>query len=235
MALFRRWFRYREKVPPMSMIGFPLLLIPLAIVNILVFLMPGVSLTAPVTALPLPSGVSWTFTLSDILLTLGMLLLIFEMAKAARLGAKYFTDHLLSLLVLIGAAAEFVLLPQFGTSTFFLLTVLALVDFIGSIAVRARRPRAVVREPATVIVPAPAPAPMPEPVAPARPTVITPVAPVEPPPVVTMAPSVEHHAEAGPEVTTLREGGHSPNLQHEDIVAPSPPVEPRDSEIIPRR
>lgn len=127
----------------MQMIGFPLLLIPLAIYNIIVFLMPGVAFSAPVTILKLMSGVGWTVTFSDALLALGMLLLIFEVVKAARPGAKYFTDHLLSFLVFAGAAAEFVMLPAFATSTFFLLTVLALVDFLASVAIRTRRPRPV--------------------------------------------------------------------------------------------
>jgi hypothetical protein len=120
-------------------IGFPLLLIPLAIYNIIVFLMPGVSLAEPVLKLTLMSGAEWPVTLSDILLALGMLLLLFEVIKGARPGAKYLTDHLLSLIVFGAAAAEFVLLPQFGTSTFFLLTMLALVDFLSGIALRTRR------------------------------------------------------------------------------------------------
>lgn len=123
----------------MSMIGFPLLLIPLAIYNIVVFLMQGVSFDAPLLALKLMSGKTWTATFSDGLLALGALLLMLEVIKAAKPGAKYFTDHFLSLLVFASAAAEFVLLPQFATSTFFLLTVLALVDFLASLAIRARR------------------------------------------------------------------------------------------------
>ena len=123
----------------MSMIGFPLLLIPLAICNIIVFLMPGVSFTAPLLTLTLMSRVAWPVTLSDALIALGILLLLFEVIKGARPGAKYFMDHLLSLLVFAGAAAEFVMLPQFGTSTYFLLTMLALVDFFSGIALRARR------------------------------------------------------------------------------------------------
>jgi hypothetical protein len=67
------------------------------------------------------------------------LLLLFEVIKGARPGAKYLTDHLLSLVVLCGAAAEFAMLPQFGTSTYFLLTALALADFLSGIALRARR------------------------------------------------------------------------------------------------
>jgi hypothetical protein len=123
----------------MSMVGFPLLLIPLAIFNIIVFLMPGVSLAEPVVKLTLMSGTEWPVSLSDILLALGILLLLLEVIKGARPGAKYLTDHLLSLLVFGGAAAEFVLWPRFGTSTFFLLALLALVDFLSGIALRTRR------------------------------------------------------------------------------------------------
>ena len=78
-------------------------------------------------------------TLSDVLLTLGILLLLAEVIKGARPGAKYLTDHLLSLIVFGAAAAEFVMWPKFGTSTYFLMTALALVDFFSGLALRTRR------------------------------------------------------------------------------------------------
>jgi hypothetical protein len=121
------------------MVGFPLLLIPLAIYNIIVFLMPSVSFTDPLVKLALMSGAEWTVTLSDVLLTLAILLLLAEVIKGARPGAKYLTDHLLSLIVFGAAAADFVLWQKFGTSTYFLLTALALVDFISGLALRTRR------------------------------------------------------------------------------------------------
>src|SRR2546429_2974846 len=121
------------------MVGFPLLLIPLAIYNIIVFLMPTVSFTDQLVKLTLMSGAEWPVTLSDVLLTLGVLLLLSEVIKGARPGAKYLTDHLLSLIVFGAAAAEFVLWPKFGTSTYFLLTALALVDFLSGLALRTRR------------------------------------------------------------------------------------------------
>ena len=116
------------------MVGFPLLLIPLAIYNIIVFLMPGVSFTDPLVTLTLMSGAEWTVTLSDVLLTLAILLLLAEVIKGARPGAKYLTDHLLSLILFGAAAAEFVLWPKFGTSTYFLMTALSLVDFLSGLA-----------------------------------------------------------------------------------------------------
>jgi len=123
----------------MSMVGFPLLLIPLAIYNIIVFLMPGVSLAEPIVKLTLVSGAEWPLTLSDMLLALGIVLLLFEVIKGARPGAKYLTDHLLSLIIFGGAVAEFLLWPRFANSTYFLLALLALVDFLSGIALRARR------------------------------------------------------------------------------------------------
>jgi hypothetical protein len=125
---------------PMSMIGFPLLLIPLAICNIIVFLMPGVLLTEPVFTLALVSGVALPVTLGDVLLALGIVLLLLEIIKSSRAGGKYLTDHVLALVVFGAAAAEFVMLPQFGSSTYFMLTLLALVDFLSGIALRTRRP-----------------------------------------------------------------------------------------------
>lgn len=121
------------------MIGFPLLLIPLAIYNIIAFLMRDVSFDRPILQLPLMSGDDWPIALRDILLVLAIVLLLFEVIKGARPGARYLTDHFLSALVFAAAAAEFVLLPRFGTSTFFLLTVLALVEFFSGIALRTRR------------------------------------------------------------------------------------------------
>jgi hypothetical protein len=166
------------------MVGFPLLLIPLAIYNIIVFLMPDVSFTDPLVKVMLVSGAEWTVTLSDILLTLAIFLLLAEVIKGARPGAKYLTDHLLSLIVFGAAAAEFVMWPKFATSTYFLMTALSLVDFISGLALRTRR-RAVVAAPVParpakaektaaekveaekVEPPAPEPQPVPAPVKPA--------------------------------------------------------------------
>jgi hypothetical protein len=126
----------------MSMVGFPLLLIPLAIYNIIVFLMPGVSFAEPLVTVPLMSGAPWPVTLSDGLLALGILMLLLEVMKGARPGAKYLTDHLLSLIVFGGAIAEFLLWPRFASSTYFLLALLALVDFLSGVALRVQRPPA---------------------------------------------------------------------------------------------
>ena len=121
------------------MVGFPLLLIPLAVYNIIVFLMPTVSLSEPVLRLTLMSGAEWPIALGDFLLAFAALMLLCEVIKGARPGAKYLTDHLLSLIVFGAAAAEFLLWPKFGTSLYFLLTLFALVDFLAGVSLRRRR------------------------------------------------------------------------------------------------
>src|SRR3954463_14826370 len=193
------------------MVAFPLLLIPLAICNIIIFLMPSVSFSATLVTVPLPSGVGWAVTLSDGLLALGVLMLLFEVMKGARPGAKYLTDHMLSLIVFGGTAAEFVLLPQFGTSTFFLLTLLALVDFLSGIALHSRR-RRLVASPAKVAPSRKAPAPRDE---------GAPVpAPVEP--VDRVEPDATHAGahEPSPEI-------QSPGIQPGSGTQPSPDHPPR--------
>ena len=138
------------------MVGFPLLLIPLAIYNIIVFLMPSVSLTETLVKVPvMTSGAEWPVTMGAILIALGILMLLLEVIKGARPGAKFLTDHLLSLIVFGAALAEFLLWPRFANSTYFLLTLLALVDFLTSIALRVRRSPAVAAAPRAVR-PAPA-------------------------------------------------------------------------------
>ena len=209
------------------MVGFPLLLIPLAIYNIIVFLMPDVSFTDPLVKLTLMSGAEWTVTLSDVLLTLAILLLLAEVIKGARPGAKYLTDHLLSLIVFGAAAAEFVLWPKFGTSTYFLLTALSLVDFLSGLALRTRR-RAV------AVAAAPAPAPPPKAAAkveaPAEPQIepapVAAPAPAAPsvPPAASVAESVlKDHPEPKPVQPAVAPEAAAPKTPSPEI--PSPEVQ----------
>jgi hypothetical protein len=208
----------------MSMVGFPLLLIPLAVYNIIAFLMRDVSFVEPIVHLKLMSGIDWPISLSDMLLALGIFLLLLEVIKGARPGAKYLTDHLLSLVVFGGAAAEFVLLPQFGTSTYFMLTLLALVDFLSGIALRARRGAQVAsgpvvsrrdaRQPAVAPVSEPQFDPAPAPAVPAAASVAESVLLDHPQPKIVQ-PAVTP-GEASPQVL-------SPELQPHNA---SPPPEP---------
>jgi hypothetical protein len=122
----------------MFLIGFPLLIIPFAIYNIVAFLMPGVSWTGTVITVHLVSGADWAMSGSDILITLAILLLFGEFLKA-RFAGRSFVDHGLSLILFLGMVAEFVLVRNVAAGTFFVLLVISFVDVIGGFTMSRRR------------------------------------------------------------------------------------------------
>jgi hypothetical protein len=122
----------------MYLIGFPLLVIPFAIYNMIAFLLPGIAWTDTVASIHLISGQDWLLTAEDILLTLSILLLGIEVVKATRVGARGIIDHVLSLLLFILMLVEFLLVARAGTSTFFILMVISLVDAVGGFIITAR-------------------------------------------------------------------------------------------------
>jgi hypothetical protein len=122
----------------MSLIGFPLLLIPFAIYNIIAFLMPGVSWTGTLTSVHMVSGGDWTMSAGDILVTLAILLLTGEVLKSTRIGIRTVVDHALSLVLFLVLLVEFLLVKQAATGTFFLLVVISFVDVLGGFAVTLR-------------------------------------------------------------------------------------------------
>ncbi len=122
----------------MSLIGFPLLLIPFAIYNIIAFLMPGVSWTAALTSVHVVSGGDWTMSAGDMLVTLAVLLQTGEVLKSTRIGIRTVVDHALSLVLFLAMLVEFLLVKQAATGTFFLLLVIGFVDVLGGFAVTLR-------------------------------------------------------------------------------------------------
>ncbi|MBV9348406.1 MAG: hypothetical protein JOZ70_04180 [Pseudolabrys sp.] len=122
----------------MGLFGFPLLLIPFAIYNIVAFLMPGVSWSAPILHVNLASGGEWTMSPGEMLVALATLMLFFETLKATRVGIRTVVDHALSLLLFVGMLIEFILVRQAASSTFFLLLVVSIIDVLGGFAVTLR-------------------------------------------------------------------------------------------------
>ena len=122
----------------MFILGFPLLLVPFAIYNIIAFLMPGVSWTGVFITIHMMSGADWTLSSSDLLITLAILMLFGEVMKATRIGIRTVVDHALSLLLFLGMLVEFLLVKQAATGTFFLLLVVSFIDVLGGFAVTLR-------------------------------------------------------------------------------------------------
>jgi hypothetical protein len=122
----------------MFALGFPLLLIPFAIYNIMAFLMPGVAWTAPVTTVHMMSGQDWVLTWEDLLIAFAILLLWVEIIKSTRIGMRSVMDHILAMGLFIAMLVEFLLVGRAGTSTFFLLMMISLVDVLAGFIVGMR-------------------------------------------------------------------------------------------------
>jgi hypothetical protein len=85
----------------MFMLGFPLLVIPFAIYNIIAFLIPGVTWTGVVSTVHMVSGADWTMSAGDMLVTLAIVLLCGEVIKSTRIGFRTVVAHALSLILFL--------------------------------------------------------------------------------------------------------------------------------------
>ncbi len=116
----------------------PLLIVPLAIYNIIIFLTPGVAWAAHIADIAMMSGSIWTITVGDGFLAFTLLVFLFEVLKATRVSSRSIVDHILSVLVFVGALVEFLLVPQAATSIFALLMGIMLLDVITGFSVSIR-------------------------------------------------------------------------------------------------
>jgi hypothetical protein len=119
----------------MYLIAFPLLIIPFAFFNMVIFLL-NMPFTETVFVIPLIDGRSMPVTTGDLIVVIGILLLYVELIKAVRPGGKLLMDHILSFLLFAGMVAELVLVPRAATPTLLLLTALSFVDLVTGLSVR---------------------------------------------------------------------------------------------------
>jgi hypothetical protein len=127
-----------EETHVMFLLGFPLLLIPFAVYNMIAFLTPGVSWTSTITTVHMMSGQDWVLTWEDALIAFSIFLLWIEIIKSTRMGMRTIMDHLLAMALFIAMLVEFLLVARAGTSTFFLLMTIALVDVLAGFIIGIR-------------------------------------------------------------------------------------------------
>lgn len=116
----------------------PLLIIPLAIYNILVFLMPGTDWATQLTTVHMMSGALWTISMEEGFIALSLLFLFFEIIKSTRITSRSIIDHMLSMLLFAVSLAEFLLVQQAGNSTFAILLCVMLLDVVAGFSVSVR-------------------------------------------------------------------------------------------------
>lgn len=122
---------------------FPLMIIPVVIYNILALGGATFStmenmrlrLDADVFAVPMTSGVTWYITPGHALIACALFMLFFELIKSTGIGRAAVMNHAFSLILFIICLVEFLLLPAFATSVFFLIMVMTLLDVMAGFMV----------------------------------------------------------------------------------------------------
>lgn len=119
--------------------SFPLLLIPVLIYNLMAFASPApspernepalaASLRSEAFLLPMFSGADLALTWGDLILLLAIIFLLVEVIKSTRRETASIIPHILTAAVFLLCAMEFLISPRFASSTFFLLTMIVLLQ-----------------------------------------------------------------------------------------------------------
>jgi hypothetical protein len=96
-------------------------------------------LSEPLFVLPTASDASWTISLSDLLVAASLIVFFLELFKAMATRRVALANHALAVVLFVACLAAMLVLPPFATSTFFLLTLMVLLDVVaGFIATAAR-------------------------------------------------------------------------------------------------
>ncbi|MFZ4121161.1 MAG: hypothetical protein ACOYKM_05800 [Caulobacterales bacterium] len=119
------------------MLGF-LNVIPLLVFPTLIYTMFAVGNGAGMTdalatkafSIIMPSGMAWVFTWGGVLLLVSIVCLFIEVLKSTRPTASAMVDNGLSIALFIGCFLLFLLADGFATTEFFLIMMMALLDFI---------------------------------------------------------------------------------------------------------
>jgi hypothetical protein len=105
------------------------------IVYVVGVMLAGVPLDQVLLAFALPSGATLRFLFSDLILLLGLTLFFIELVLSTRPTQTSLINHGLSMALFIACGVMFLLLPACGTMTFFLLTVLTLIDVVSGYSI----------------------------------------------------------------------------------------------------
>ncbi len=112
----------------------PLLAFVAVAYNVLA-LVTGSNPDASALSVRLPSQATWSLSIGDLLVAIGICVLYLEILKATRTSAAAVLDHALSIIVFVICLLEFLLIPQMGTASFFLITLMTFVDVIAGFTV----------------------------------------------------------------------------------------------------
>lgn len=129
------------------LIALPLLVIPVVLYNIVVLtgvvgngtgagaVAADATLREAMFSIPMASGASWTVGAGDLILFLSLILLFFELLKSTSSQKVAIINHALSMILFVVCLVEFLLIPGFATSTFFLIVTMVMLDVLAGFIV----------------------------------------------------------------------------------------------------
>jgi hypothetical protein len=116
----------------------PLLILPVAVYNLFIATLAGgfqstgahAHLTAPLFQLTTAPGGVWPVSAADLLLAAALIVLFVDLFKTTSDRRIAIVGHGLSMLLFVVCLAELLLGAAFATSTFFLITLMVLLDVL---------------------------------------------------------------------------------------------------------
>lgn len=118
--------------------AFPYTLVTLVIYNIVIIFSGPETWDNVILTLNLFSDVAWPLTTGMMMIVGGLVILLVEILRATTIDRTAITNHIFSIVVLLIYVIEFVVVGEAGNSTFFILTMIALVDVLGGIVITIR-------------------------------------------------------------------------------------------------
>ncbi len=125
----------------MGMQVFPLLIIP-ALLYALIAIPSGDNVAATMAsqafAMPLPSAGAWVVTWGHLITLLSVVILFLEILKSTTPSAAQMLDNGLAVGVFIVCFVLWLLVRPFGTSEFFVIVLMSLLDFLAGSVIMTR-------------------------------------------------------------------------------------------------
>ena len=123
--------------------AFPLLALPVVVYNLLALTLDGgfrattaqADLGRQMFTIHMASGAPWAVSLGDLILAGALVVLFVELLKSTTSQRIAIINHTLSMVLFIVCLVEFLLFPAFATSTFFLITLMVLLDVLAGFIV----------------------------------------------------------------------------------------------------
>lgn len=124
------------------LIAIPLLVVPVVIYNLVILIggnapdaVPAAVLSEVLLRVPMTSGAVWSISVGDLILFLSLILLFVELLKSTSSQRVAIVNHALSMVLFVVCLVEFLLLPGFAGSVFFLILTMVLLDVLAGFIV----------------------------------------------------------------------------------------------------